>query len=125
MTPGEYLKLRREHAGVTVAQAAERLAGPRFLAVDTLARRSPRQLLESIEDDRVRLSPDEVRVLKYSFRFDAGVLRRLERGEQARICRRCGCSEFDPCVDDHNQPCSWAAVDRCSACKPEETAHEA
>lgn len=28
------------------------------------------------------------------------------------ICRRCGCTHFDPC----DERCGWAAVDLCTAC---------
>lgn len=33
-----------------------------------------------------------------------------------RRCRRCGCHEYDACVDADGRPCSWAAPDLCSAC---------
>lgn len=33
-----------------------------------------------------------------------------------RRCRRCGCWEFNPCVDSSGCPCSWAAPDLCNFC---------
>jgi len=30
-------------------------------------------------------------------------------------CRRCGCTEFDPCFTDDG-PCSWIEENLCSAC---------
>lgn len=33
------------------------------------------------------------------------------------VCRDCGCTEFDACIDDESgEPCSWAVEDLCSAC---------
>ena len=32
-------------------------------------------------------------------------------------CRVCGCSEFDPCFDENNEPCYWVEEDLCSACQ--------
>jgi len=44
----------------------------------------------------------------------------LERGlrdaEACGVCRICGCSEWDACVDDEDQPCGWAAEDLCTRC---------
>lgn len=33
-----------------------------------------------------------------------------------RLCRRCGCTEDTACEDALGQPCSWIAIDVCSAC---------
>jgi hypothetical protein len=32
------------------------------------------------------------------------------------ICRECGCTENDACVDDAGRACSWAEPDLCTAC---------
>ena len=72
---------------------------------------------------------------------DGGELRRLDLVEAGRVliiglaevddtlpaglttlvsvaghCRVCGCSQFNACIGDDGQPCSWAEADLCSAC---------
>ncbi|MDD5703994.1 MAG: hypothetical protein PHU23_18330 [Dehalococcoidales bacterium] len=39
-------------------------------------------------------------------------------------CRVCGCSEFDPCFDENNDPCYWVEEDLCSACAKSEVKNE-
>lgn len=36
-----------------------------------------------------------------------------------RICRVCGCTELDcrGCIERTGSPCSWIAIDLCSACE--------
>lgn len=43
-----------------------------------------------------------------------------------RTCRRCGCTDTTPCVDD-GMACSWAGADLCSTCadKPPRTVVDA
>jgi hypothetical protein len=35
---------------------------------------------------------------------------------RTRVCRVCGCTEFDPCRDA--LPCAWVGPDLCDLCKP-------
>ena len=36
-----------------------------------------------------------------------------------RVCRVCGCTEYNACVDDNGEnPCHWVEDDLCSACVP-------
>ena len=32
------------------------------------------------------------------------------------ICRRCGCSEFNPCLNQWGEACAWAAPEICTFC---------
>lgn len=42
---------------------------------------------------------------------------RLARREWVQdVCRVCGCTDDDACVDLDDLPCFWVAVDLCSAC---------
>lgn len=56
--------------------------------------------------------------------YDRRQARADKRGRRAleargiRVCRSCGCTENNACVDDHDWPCSWIDVDRCSTCEP-------
>ncbi len=39
--------------------------------------------------------------------------------EDGRICKTCGCSEYDACIDEvTGQPCGWAKPGLCTACVP-------
>ena len=31
-------------------------------------------------------------------------------------CRRCGCSEFNPCLNQWGEACAWAAPELCTFC---------
>ncbi|MYE00537.1 MAG: hypothetical protein F4Y03_04560 [Alphaproteobacteria bacterium] len=33
-----------------------------------------------------------------------------------RICRECGCWDWNACVDAHDGPCWWVEEDLCSVC---------
>lgn len=100
ITPGTYLQLRRIAAGIA----------PDALAISQDA-------VEAIEAD-VRAPTDiELQAMAWAFHFDDVVLIGLARGILSRLCRACGCSEFDPCVDDVcGLTCRWVERDLCSAC---------
>lgn len=57
----------------------------------------------------------EIRVL------DPEEAEKIQRDAGFQVCRRCGCSELDPCEPDS---CSWVADDLCSSCTGEEDADE-
>lgn len=44
----------------------------------------------------------------------------LQRGirdaDMGLVCRRCGCAEWDACVNEAGEPCGWAEPELCSAC---------
>lgn len=118
MTPGEYLRKRRQAAGLSMADVV-RLLGPTRLS----------RPLELIEAD-VRLpAANDVGLLRTLFAFDPAVLGSLLAGDAGdRICTGCGCTEWDPCVAA-GPACQWVGIDRCSACPSPsltmETTHEA
>ena len=33
-----------------------------------------------------------------------------------RICRRCGCWDWNACVHEDGEPCGWVENDLCSVC---------
>ena len=101
MTPGRYLQLRRIAAGI---------------AVDGLS--LSQDAVEAIEAD-VRPPTDiELQAMAWAFDFDNAVLIGLARGIQSRLCRTCGCSEWDPCVAGlaGAGSCYWVERDLCSTC---------
>jgi hypothetical protein len=40
----------------------------------------------------------------------------LDRVDNERVCRLCGCTENNACVGVLGDSCSWASEDLCSAC---------
>ena len=40
------------------------------------------------------------------------------------ICRVCGCTDLEPCVDDVGRPCAWVDADLCSFCAAGEAEEE-
>ena len=90
MTPGRYLRLRRQAAGLGLDDLA--LPGLSVLAIERDAR-APTDI--------------EVQALTWSFRFSLTVLVSIARGVIPQICRECGCSEFDACDDGGGLGCRW------------------
>lgn len=68
--------------------------------------------INDIADSWERTIPQTLRVL-----LRAGLA--YEHGHD--VCRICGCTEHDACLDpETDQPCSWAGDDLCSACAGKE-----
>lgn len=103
ITPGAYLRLRRQAAGLMAGE----------LPLDELS-------VVAIEGDHRPPTDIELNALAWSFRFDLVVLGGLARGIISRLCRVCGCSEYDACIEQisvrASAPCAWVEADLCSAC---------
>ena len=112
MTPGLYLRTRREAAGLSIDDVAERIE-----TVPRWAQHLRRGWLEQIESDEMPAIFNTIVVLSQVVQFDLGVLVALsvEGHDAPRLCCVCACSEADPCVG-HSGPCTWVDVDLCSAC---------
>jgi hypothetical protein len=85
-----------------------RLAGPSAaLLCETLPR---------VEAGEAEASPVLLQLLRFLFPFDPNVYNALRfRSADSTIalppiCRRCACTEFDPCFDEMDEPCGWARV---------------
>lgn len=103
MTPGRYLRLRRQAARLRLDQLP--IPGTAALAIERDAR------LPWFE---------EIGALSGAFNFSISVLGELARGANPGLCRCCGCSQFDACVEQIaigvRAPCAWVQEDLCSAC---------
>jgi hypothetical protein len=123
ISPGRYLRLRREAAGLSIEQIAAHLTSSPSVARDlaeqlqALERNEPAGIDHELID---RLHVEHV------FSFDLGVYMMLV-GRRADphselplpgICRTCGCTWNDACQDDERGPCSWANEDAtlCTHC---------
>lgn len=110
MTPGDYLRKRREAAGLSIEGLVERLAKA-GLAGDAV-----RRTQVDCESGRTRPGDGWLRILQSAFAFDPGVYLALFHDDAGvRICRGCACTENDAC-DEGLQMCGWAAADLCTAC---------
>jgi hypothetical protein len=116
MTPGRYMRLRREARSLSIDAIATMIAAK---PADRATVRNELHMLECGDP-----SPDDYRGLVESlaglFRFDPVIYSLLvDRAHDPEselplpaICRVCGCTWCDPC----DPPCSWAEIDLCTAC---------
>jgi hypothetical protein len=121
LRPHEYLQLRRRAAGLTVDQVAEHLA-PR-----AAERGACLAFLRLWETPRVIASDGALAQLRRAYPFDPEVYRQLATepaDRHPRVCRGCGCTRWDPCLDGEDCACSWSddAPDRCTCCARGEAA---
>jgi hypothetical protein len=132
LQPGAYLRMRREAAGLTIGEAAERMVQSDYAqrSVSLWDLRLLRACLTAIEADTTVLTTHQMSVFLAAFRFDPFVYSQLalakmvgpglafEHIEAPQICRGCGCTEHDACRG-FGGPCAWVPGDRtlCTACQ--------
>ncbi|MEA3042999.1 MAG: hypothetical protein QOH47_837 [Sphingomonadales bacterium] len=135
MTPGRYLRLRREAAGLTLQHVAIILvpAGRKTAAEDRAIFRRDVANLEADQlggGNQVGL----VDLLSSIFSFDSAIYwllvgRAADPDSEVpvpQICRGCGCTWNDACIDGA-RGCAWSADDPtlCTVCERKESANEA
>lgn len=117
MTPGTYLRLRREAAGLSLDEVSLVTQ-----TVPSVCARIRGEWIAAIEQGIVPVSIDVALALQIAFPFDWDVLVKLcalqaRLIDQApRICAACACSEQDACTGHDGEPCEWVGPLRCSAC---------
>lgn len=123
MTPGTYLRKRREAAGLELEDLALMLDSD-----PAVSARSRAELLAAVERDAAPVTEDLMRAvlrLGDTFRIDPVVWIRLidlAEGQDIawpKLCLACGCSEFDPCItarDGQQVACHWTVGGLCSSC---------
>jgi transcriptional regulator with XRE-family HTH domain len=113
ITPGAYLKLRRTAAGMSIADVAARLR-----TVPRIAEHIRAEQLQLIEADVQPANLSTIVALQGVYSFDLRILIRLSEiqlgidREPPRLCKICGCSEWDACPGR----CAWVGLDACSSC---------
>lgn len=128
ITPGAYLRRRRDASGLGLRQAAASMvahpAAIRLPSSSAITRMALR--LGAAEDDTQPLSDAQVSLLQDIFPFDPAIYHRLVAIHHAganlappQLCRSCACSWFDPCQTLQGS-CGWAAPDLCTACAERE-----
>lgn len=104
MTPGSYIRKRRQARGLTHLDVCQ--ASDNFVVND----------LREIEQDKTRPKSSQCGELAINIGFPVEILQAIINKQEPRVCRKCACSEHDPCVDEHDVPCHWVEADLCSAC---------
>ena len=127
ITPGTYLRKRREAAGLSLDDVALRTGTIPVWPMHTRA-----EWLATIEADTAPISVSTAIALFDVVPFDAQVLEALMAihagmagAELPPLCRVCACSQNDPCVDRAKQEfCAWFDADHtlCTVCVGEEVA---
>lgn len=116
ITPAGYLRLRRNAAGVSVADAARRIAPNNQAEGAALIR-----LLET--DGSAARYVETIYALKEAYPLDVDVyvqLRDTAPDAHPKICTSCGCSHWDPCVaSDDAGTCSGSSDTTCTRCSGE------
>lgn len=130
LSPGSYLRLRREAAGLSIQSAASALAALP-IAVGGGTYRARTAMLEAmllrIEGNLGFLRPEQARIVAGAFHFDTKVYEELALIHCAgpgcglpipQVCHTCGCSWFDPCVDGVDC-CGWSDLNPqlCTTCE--------
>lgn len=122
MTPGTYLMKRRQAAGLSIDDVAERIGtAPHLAQIDRKA------WIDRIERGIDPISADVLATLRTAYPFIPTIAWRLldrprfspEDFSLPRLCRICGCSERDPCFLPGPEPrlcCAWAEEDLCTSC---------
>lgn len=129
MSPGTYLRKRREAAGLELEDLALMLD-----SVPAVSARSRADLIANVERDAAPVTEDLMTAilrLGDALRIDPLIWIRLidlAAGMDIawpKLCQSCACSEFDPCVHDvggHQVACHWVVNGLCSACEISEAA---
>lgn len=113
LSPAGYLRLRRKAAGLSVETVARRISANNQDEARALV-----CLLET-EGTKARYR-ETVEGFADAFPIDVDVymqLRDTPSDQHPRICRGCGCSEWDPCVaGDGAHTCAWHGLATCTRC---------
>lgn len=113
VTPARYLRLRRLAAGLSVDAVA------RSISANNQAEARALVLLLETDGSKARYR-QTIEAFADAFPIDADVylqLRDTPAEQHPRICRGCGCSEWDPCVaGDGSHTCAWHGPATCSRC---------
>lgn len=128
MSPGKYICMRRDSTGLDQVDVALAIAGQRWSAEEAgvlLVRLEADEILEGRSTEHLAL----IEAVSNVIRFDVGVYWKLvqARTDPAAIvppiCRECGCTWLDPCVDEGGLACAWANAGSgeeplCTFCEP-------
>ena len=115
LAPWDYIRLRREAAGLSIAQAASRMIRVGEGLPEAMAN------LRTFEFENIRVKNIERFHLGRTFPFSAEVYRQLAflpAEQHPRICRSCGWDHWTPQIDLDGNERRFAAerADQCTLC---------
>jgi hypothetical protein len=113
MTPGDYLRLRREAAGLTIPQVATHYYKRPEHRADVEAN------LRTFELPHVKVKPHIAETLGRAFPFDHGVYRQLCEDPpelHPTLCRGCACDNHNTCHTREGSDCTITVDGICTAC---------
>jgi transcriptional regulator with XRE-family HTH domain len=116
MSPGTYIRLRRQADGLTIDDLALMIG---TVPADKHIARA--EWIATIEQDILPVSLSSALALANELSIDLDVLGQLVEAHAHRpadvppICRACGCTDDRACRNG----CSWVESDLCSACASE------
>ena len=115
VAPWDYIRLRREAAGLSIAQAASRIVRVGEGLAQAVAN------LRTFEFPNVRVKNIERFKLERAFPFSAEIYRQLaflSAEQHPRVCRGCGWDHWTPQVDINGDECGFAPeqADLCTVC---------
>ena len=133
LAPCDYLRLRRRAAGLTIDQLAYQIAhniAHRFARTTENRSAEARERVKVIRDQLTLLErpgsrarfTDILQGIERVIPFDPNVYCQLADEPADRhplVCRSCGCSSHDPCIDNHSV-CKWVSPQLCSHCAMED-----
>jgi hypothetical protein len=120
LTPAGYFRLRRLHAGLTVAQLADRLLREAARRDETLQRDETIAFIHQLETDGISAKlPKTIRRIAEVMPIDAAVYGqlKLDPANHPQVCRGCGYNVWDAySVED--MLLGWATATSCTRCTP-------
>lgn len=122
LRPWEYIKLRREAAGLTIAQAAR----PHWHRPEHRA--EVEATTAKIEQRGIVVRQEHlVDVIGRNFPFEADVYRQLRDAppeQHPAVCRGCGCTRWSPCISSEGD-CTGHEAGTCTTCEAKAEARPA
>ena len=105
MTPGEYIRLRREAAGLSIGDVMALLGGGGMLSAP----------IDEIERGIAQPTGFDGALLAWAIPIDDRLLDRLKHGEPVQLCAGCGCSHGHECRHGDFGTCTLDGA-LCSVC---------
>lgn len=127
LTPGQYLRRRRTVTGLSLLEAAARIAVLPW-AIRRASEAETRAMalrLAVAEEGGEPFTLAQLQLLTSVIPIDPAVYQQLVAIEAGgglfslmvpQLCSVCACSHFTPCGDHASGFCHWVAPDLCSAC---------
>lgn len=122
MTPGDYMRLRREAARLTIDEVAALVSDRPAAAASIKVRLEALEANDPMSATELALVDELIGTFPFEPAAYWMLVGRHAGGEAGApipgICRICACTWNDPCIAEDHSTCSWtdASTTLCSAC---------